>query len=278
MRDAHGCTANSSFTILQKYAPALIISSINEICNRNNGSATVTASDGVGSYSYLWNNAGNTSSISGLHQGNYNVAVSDSFCTSRASIAIIETQGPQANFLIEPDFQIFFGEPVIFSFHDYSFGSINSWQWNFGDASPYNNLANNTHAYSAVGNYNVTLIVMDTNACVDSITKIIIVRDLFTFYIPNTFTPNGDGINDFFSPKGTNVDASMFEMYIYSRWGNLLFETKNWNGESSDPWDGTFQHNGNQDKVQEGIYVYKIIVKEMAGPEHEYSGTILVIP
>ncbi|MFZ4399467.1 MAG: gliding motility-associated C-terminal domain-containing protein [Bacteroidales bacterium] len=275
--DTNGCKANSSFIVLQKSGPSLITSSVNEICDRMNGSATVIASGGQGNYIYLWSNGGDFPSISGLHQGIYNIAVSDSFCTSKTTVKVKETPGPSANFSVDPEFQIYIGEALHFNFQDLSQGSIINWLWNFDDASAFGTTQNISHDYNAVKNYNVTLIVMDTNACIDSFSKVIIVRDIFTFYIPNSFTPNGDGVNDVFTPKGYNVDAGKFEMYIYNRWGNLVYSTKNWNGESSDPWNGTYNNSGKLNDVLDGVYVYKIIVKESNGPEHLYSGKIVVI-
>ncbi|MEI6696662.1 MAG: gliding motility-associated C-terminal domain-containing protein [Bacteroidota bacterium] len=276
--DANGCKANAAFVVLSKSGALLTSTSVSEVCGRANGSILVTAIGGQGNYNYSWSNGANSALITGLPHGNYNIAVKDSFCTTKLSIALAEIPGPLANFSVDPDFQIYTGETVTFSFHDLSHGSISYWSWNFDDASAFGNVPNPTHDYNVVGNYKITLIVMDTNACIDSMSKVIIVRDVFTFYIPNSFTPNGDGVNDVFSPKGYNVDASKFEMYIYNRWGNLVYSTKNWNGATADPWDGSYNNSGNLNEVFEGVYVYKIIVKETGGPEHLYSGKIVLIP
>ena len=277
VNDSNACKANASVFVAQKYGPTLSTSSVNEICNRGDGSASVVATGGQGSYTYLWSNGSNLPSINGLQHGIYNVTVNDSLCESKTSVVVVETPGPVANFSVKPSIQIYFGEPVTFVFTDISQGNITNWQWNFDDGS-FGNIPDISHNYTMVGNYIVTLIVTDNNACVDSTGKIIIVRDLFTFYIPNAFTPNGDGINDVFTPEGSNVDAANFEMYIYSRWGNLVYWTKNWNGDSADPWDGTINNTGEDNKKCEGIFVYKILVKELAGAVHQYSGIVTVIP
>jgi len=49
----------------------------------------------------------------------------------------------------------------------------------------------------------------------------------FTFYIPNAFTPNNDGWNDYWTPQGMNVDPNNYNEYIYDRWGNLIFRPVN---------------------------------------------------
>lgn len=276
--DSNLCKSTNTVNIVQKNGPLLQTTTENEICNRSNGSATVSASGGSGNYTYLWNNGSQMSQIINLNSGNYSVAVSDSFCVSKTNVVVYETPGPDANFSVDKDIQIYNGEAVIFNFHDLSAGNIINWQWNFSDNSPYGITANIIHAYNSVGNYLVTLTVTDNNACIDSFSKLVIVRDLFTFYIPNSFTPNGDGVNDIFTPKGTNIDPTAFEMYIYDRWGQMIFSTRNWLGTSSDGWDGTVRGSGNESKIVNGVFVYKILVKELAGPEHQYAGMIAVIP
>ena len=71
----------------------------------------------------------------------------------------------------------------------------------------------------------------------------------WTFYVPNTFTPNMDGLNDVFEVKGSNVID--YEIFIFNRWGDIIYTAQSMN----DHWDGTA--NGND--VQIDVYVYKII-------------------
>lgn len=73
-----------------------------------------------------------------------------------------------------------------------------------------------------------------------------------TFYIPNSFTPNGDGLNDIFKPKGENF--SEFEMSIYNRWGEMIYYTTNLNG-----WDGGV---GGY-YVPDGVYCYIISYRDI---------------
>ena len=275
--DTNGCTIIATFSILQKYGPILTFTTTNEICDRNDGTATVLASGGQGTYTYLWNNSENTISINGLPGGIYSVSVKDSLCETKADVIVHETPGPKANFVISPYMQVYIDEPVSFNFKDESIGNILMWYWNFDDGTNLMNQTNFVHQYNSVGNYNVTLTVTDNNLCIDSISKIVIVRDIFTFYIPNAFSPNDDGINDVFTPKGTNVEPGSFEMYIYNRWGNLIFQTKNWYGNTSEPWDGSYNNNGVRQKVNEDTYAYKIYVKELGGITHQYVGIITVL-
>jgi len=89
-------------------------------------------------------------------------------------------------------------------------------------------------------------------------------------YIPNTFTPNGDGVNDEFKPKGDGL--TKYEMLIYDRWGNMVFYSddinKGWSGKA----------NGGRDVAQEDAYVYVINLRAL-GNKHDYvyRGTINLI-
>ncbi|MCK4407074.1 MAG: gliding motility-associated C-terminal domain-containing protein [Bacteroidales bacterium] len=68
-------------------------------------------------------------------------------------------------------------------------------------------------------------------------------------YVPNAFSPNGDSKNDIFKPVSKNVDK--FKMYIYNRWGTLIYETN----DPTNGWDGKF----NGSECQLGVYIWKIV-------------------
>jgi gliding motility-associated-like protein len=88
-----------------------------------------------------------------------------------------------------------------------------------------------------------------------------------SLYIPNTFTPNGDGMNDTFGVAGEAIKD--FQLQIFNRWGQLIYETDN----ANDRWDGT--HNGQ--KVQMGTYVYRVIASEASGRKLSKEGNLNVI-
>ncbi|MCW3085444.1 MAG: hypothetical protein JWP12_2810 [Bacteroidetes bacterium] len=154
--------------------------------------------------------------------------------------------------------------------------SINTtgWQWNFADSAL--NAGTNTsiamdptHTYSDVGTYCVQLIATNTPACADTTTNCLVITPDFTIYIPNAFTPDGNGLNEEFYAKGENI--SQFEMLIYDRWGNLIFRADDINKH----WKGTT--NGNSTPVPMGVYVYIINLKDKIGEKHQYIGHVTVI-
>ncbi|MDG1477699.1 MAG: choice-of-anchor L domain-containing protein, partial [Vicingaceae bacterium] len=100
------------------------------------------------------------------------------------------------------------------------------------------------------GNYDVTLTVTNEYGCRDSITKVVIIDDVFLFYIPTGFTPDGDGLNDEFKVVSEGVEVNNFRMSIFNKWGELIFQTTN----PDIGWDGT--HKGSP--VPDGVYIWKI--------------------
>ncbi len=274
--DAVGCIASNSVTITDTPSPTVTVSSQNEICNHANGTATVNATGGLGSYTYLWSNNQTTSTITGLTQGNYSVTVSDSECSIPATINVMTAPGPIAGFSEHPKILTVFDGPVTFT--DNSTGNIVNWQWNFGDNSSSGSGDNVTHSYLNIGTYLVTLIITDNNGCKDTISDTIKIRDIFTLYIPNAFTPNGDNINDLFYPSGINVDPDNFNMMIFDRWGNLVFKTSKWEINNSEGWKGTLNNKESINDILMDVYVYRIVAKELDGPKHEYIGQITLIP
>ncbi|MBK7681910.1 MAG: gliding motility-associated C-terminal domain-containing protein [Bacteroidetes bacterium] len=88
-----------------------------------------------------------------------------------------------------------------------------------------------------------------------------------SFYIPNTFTPNGDGMNDTFGIAGEGVQD--FKMQIFNRWGQMIYESAN----ANDRWDGTFQGV----KVAMGTYIYKVSAAGPTGQRQNKEGNVNVI-
>jgi len=94
----------------------------------------------------------------------------------------------------------------------------------------------------------------------------------YELFAPNAFTPdNDDLINDTFFPKGIGIDVSSFEMYIFNRWGDLIFETHDINKG----WDG--RANDGKNIVQQGVYVWLVLTKDFSGYPHEHIGRVTLI-
>jgi gliding motility-associated-like protein len=272
--DMNNCQVVFTGHVSQIPGPTATASGQPEICSRGNGSATVYASGGYSNYyTYIWSTKPEqyTQSVSNLSAGIYIVTVSDGGCIDSDKATVLNTPGPTAGFYIHPKILTIMDDPV--SFMDESIGNVIYWQWDLGDGSS-ETITQFYHKYENVGKFTVTLIVTDNNQCKDTITDIVIVKDVFEVFIPNSFTPNGDGVNDFFFPQGINWDPDNFEMLIFDRWGNRVYKATS----ISDKWNGTLNNQGTMDDVVIDVYVYLIRIKELdGGPRHVYVGKVALI-
>lgn len=269
--DINGCTASACVVINQSGAPTATASSTSETCGQNNGTATVVAFGG-NNFSYVWSTGNTGSTVTGLSSGTYYVTVTDGGCSVTTSVSVGNIHGPSADFTIHPPELTLMDGPV--NFIDNSSGNPVNWEWNFGDGSPVVTGANIQYQYQEIGIFNVTLYITDINGCRDSVSDSVKIKEIFTFYIPNAFTPNGNTINDTWQPGFVGIDLNYYDCKIYNRWGKLVYSTAN----PYVGWNGTFNNSGTGDDVILGVYVYKIKVKELDGPRHEYIGKIVLIP
>lgn len=177
---------------------------------------------------------------------------------------------PNADFYADPDETNFLFPQI--SFINQSTGQGNlSYLWDFGtgvnpDSSTF---TNPVHMFPAgvPGEYNVWLTVTNEHGCVDSTMRIVTITDIFLFYVPNSFTPDSDNLNDKFRAYGEGIDLTQFKMYIFDRWGELIYETD----DIEDGWDGTYM--GTDAPV--GTYVWRIETKEkFVNRRHEMTGHV----
>ena len=145
-----------------------------------------------------------------------------------------------------------------------------SWNWNFGDGSTSIEKDPN-YTYRKKGQYLISLTALNIENCENSINKSIFVNQDYNLLAPNSFTPNGDGINDYFLPAAINRLDGKFTMTVYSPNEGLVYETKNIN----QPWDGTNQKAGT--KCTEGSYVWVVKLTNEKGITEQYKGAILLL-
>lgn len=152
--------------------------------------------------------------------------------------------------------------------------TIVGWNWDFGDpfsGTDQSTSQNPSYSYSQTGFDTVTLVVTNTFGCMDTTQQVIEIKDDFVFYAPNAFTPNGDNENEIFIPKGIGFDSKSYTLYIFDRWGNMIFS-------SDDPakgWDGRANHGS--DIAQEDVYVWKVNLTDNKGNKHQYIGHVTIV-
>ena len=193
---------------------------------------------------------------------------SDSGCVSILSKNNYITVYPKpiAGFSVQPQTAPI-TNPVI-STSELSSGA-NFWNWNFGDQDSTSAINPSPHTYADTGKYIITLINSTQYNCTDTAYQTVIIEPDFLFYIPNAFTPDGDGINDGFSGKG--IFISKYEMRIFDRWGNMIF----FSDDINKPWDG--KANQGTETAQKDVYIYSFKITDFKMNVHKYRGTVTLV-
>jgi len=121
----------------------------------------------------------------------------------------------------------------------------------------------------------VRVVVIDSHGCSSEDILYIKININRKVFIPNTFTPNSDGLNERFEVFTSDRGAIIEEMHIYDRWGEQVYLQKNLRpiDDSYRFWDGTFQGKG----CLPGVYVYTLLLRNSSGEVTSYSGEITLI-
>lgn len=192
--------------------------------------------------------------------------VSNSGCSDLESLQFSISDRPTANFYFTPEYVSTLNPYVNF----FNLSNTTSVLWDFGDSTT-SELWQPNHTYESPGWFDVKLHVTDDLGCEDSITKSLLVADDIIFYLPNSFTPDGDGLNDTFGPNGFLLETfTFFEMKIFNRWGECIFESNDinnfWNGKSRNNTD-----------VQTGVYHWSVRVTNQLGKEVRNIGELTLV-
>jgi gliding motility-associated-like protein len=190
--------------------------------------------------------------FSNLCSGNYSIVVSDGLgCEDFGNVAVSNPPPIPVSFTFDPP------RPTIYSpevnFYNTTPGT-NSYIWNIDTLATYfGPYASHTFPPEQY-TYQVCLEATDQNGCSDVYCDYVTIYDEPAFYIPNSFTPNGDGKNDVFSISAIGIDPNTFEILIFNRWGNLIYESNDMKFE----WDGVTHREPNSVKAPIDVYVYRV--------------------
>ena len=201
--------------------------------------------------------------IAGCHDITLSMTVNGCIGTSTYTDFICAEQLPNASFFTN-----------VFSFSqnsqtvdliNQSTGAV-SYSWNMGDGTFYST-TDVSHLFNDNSDgQTIWLTAYSVLGCVDSVSMTIPYEDGIIYYIPNTFTPDGNEFNNTFKPIfSSGIDFYSFEMGIYNRWGELIFFTKDLN----EGWEGTYGVDGQ--KAQNGTYTFLITYKT---PQVDFRKTI----
>ncbi len=274
--DALGCEIQETYTITEPDVLAVNDSQLNNVrCFQEaNGSALILVGGGTtfanGDYSYAWTGPNgfsantNTGQINSLRAGDYSVQITDANgCQTSTSFTITEP------LLLEADLETLINEPICpqatdgTAFIDAKGGTPDyQFFWSNNETEDNANASNLSQ-----GTYTVRIV--DANGCETS-KSIDVVERFPRIFIPNAFSPNGDGTNDEFKPV---ADCSIkFSMQIYNKWGSVVFSTE----DVADGWDGSFEGQNAPDGKYSYIIFYAGALNGVAF-EETFRGSIKLI-
>lgn len=159
-------------------------------------------------------------------------------------------------------------DPVV-DFQDQSTGAV-AWEWYFEDGGS-SMEQNPVHEFQDTGLQQVTLIITHPLGCTDTLVSFVDIKPDFTYYLPNAFTPNDDGKNDGYRGVGELFAITNFQMQIWSRWGELMFETT----DPTEAWNGRKNNTGTM--AANGVYVSYVTLTGPRGEKYEYKGFATVV-
>lgn len=282
--DIHGCQNYTTTVVNVNPLPVVTTSTVTPACVPLCVTFTATSNPPANSYVWSYGNGQNSTATLSPALASFTTAtcytlsgtsavhltVTDIHgCVSTATTMAVSYPIPVADFDYQP-------QPVTILAPEVQFlnqSSSGLYSWNFGDAynSPDTSIATNPgHTYSYIGTYSVTLSVTTLNGCSATVVKPVVVNDMYAIYVPNAFSPNGDGKNEMFKAVGEGINK--FKLYIFDRWGNNLFYTDDIN----QGWDGHYQGRGSQ-ILQEDVYVWKIDVTDLNNQAHSLHGTVTLL-
>ena len=252
----YGCIDSVSLSILVNEAPDLSITPTQEICLGDQVEINVT---GANYYELGYTSTDNSSTtgqfiVSPTETTIYPViGFSNLNCTDTIETTVIVLPVPESVFHVDPILMT--SDSPTVSIVNNSVNQITS-VWNFGDGFvEENNLSMFDYTYPfSEGNYWLQLIVTSSDGCMDSSQVLVQVKGGVLYFVPNTFTPDGDEFNNVFLPVFTaGFDPANYICTIYNRWGEEVFSCT----DHLEGWDGTL----NYTYCPDGLYTYVIKYK-----------------
>jgi gliding motility-associated-like protein len=264
--DQNGCTATGQYSInAAPYFGASIDSSRDVSCfGRSDGAIYSSPIGGTPPTSYLWSTGSKNKTLKGIVAGNYSVTLTDSKgCVADTTIAITEPVEIIAT--TTTDLNLKYGEQTEI---DVTVNPSGSYLYNWTPASSLSCSVCEDPLASPTRTTTYTLIVEDNaSGCLDTTRFVLKVDPSKYIYIPNVFTPNGDGRNDVYRVF-TRGPVKYFSMEIFDRWGEKVFD----GDDLEKGWDGTFKGT----PVQPGVYVYQVNITFLDAEVVKNKGTITV--
>ena len=263
-----GCGLKDTLTVNYTVLTPLLVPFINDpllICPGADTTLLAWATGGLPPYTFNWLHSGETSpqvTVNPIKNTTYTVEIGDGCATYALPISTtVSVKEPMADFEFSTN-DLNTGTQI--QFNETALNGV-SYYWDLGNGT-FSSSPNPQASYTEIGTYDVTLISKDIYGCYDTITKPIYIGHVL--YIPNTFTPDGNYLNNEFFAVSINVEILTFE--IFNRWGEMIYEA---NDETRFRWNGTYKGN----LCPDGVYTYKIKYLDPSIKEYKFVGHVNLI-
>ncbi|MGB3525077.1 MAG: gliding motility-associated C-terminal domain-containing protein, partial [Flavobacteriales bacterium] len=270
--DTNGCSGSIPFTITEPVPLAIdLITSTDALCPGScDGTILVTDPEGTDFSIDNGTTFQNADLFTGICPGAYTVTMLNANGCSATGTAIVGSPEPvRAGFSVHPD-SLFINDPTA-AFNNTSSANATQFLWDFGDGTTSTEI-NPAHTFpmGSAEVYEICLTAMTDNGCPDIYCVPLPVLELPGIFVPNAFTPDGDGRNDVFQVQGSGLSSNGFHLMIFNRWGEKIFDTT----DPGDSWDGN--HNGTA--VKNDVYIWTVIAYSRCSIEpYELKGHVTVV-
>ncbi|MCF8327036.1 MAG: gliding motility-associated C-terminal domain-containing protein, partial [Bacteroidales bacterium] len=249
-----GCRSTDSIQVKVNPLPNADAGPVKEICNGDQ--VDLTASGGQ-VYEWSTNDMVSTITVSPTDTTEYYVTVTDANgCVNNDTTRVLVNPLPVVE-ATSQDSAICLGDETEL----YASGA-DTYNWSVGNSG-------SNIFVQPMSSTTYTVTGTDQNGCKSTANTTVIAEDCSSFYIPNAFTPDGDGLNDVFRPLGQFAAIDEYEMIIYNRFGDVIFQSE----DPQEGWNGIIDG----EYAPHGVYVYYVHYKSIWGKEFEKTGSVTLL-
>jgi gliding motility-associated-like protein len=284
--DNVGCTGAATVLINVFPLSGLTFSTIpSEGCKPLDVDFNYVPGANIADSSWAWNfgdlfSANNTSfELSPMHtyanEGTYTAsltAVTTDGCTETGVATINVYTKPVADFYFSPSVATM-DDPKVNMVNQSS--GANTWYWNFDD--PASGTLNEStehlpsHTFSDTGTFNVILVASSNHGCADTTERLITIFPQILIFAPTAFTPDGNGLNEFFMPSIQGLISNKFEMHIFDRWGQEVYICT----EIGKGWDGSVK--GSSTIAPSAVYTWSAYYTDNLNKKYKIMGNVTLV-